>query len=79
MPETIKAGIPCPSCHREMSHRVLNTRMVDGTLRRRRQCGCGCRFTTQETILYVIKERQRRTQNLPPLVRQQREPLRCDA
>ena len=40
--------VRCPRCESESNH-VLETRRVDGSIRRRRECaGCGHRFTTWE-------------------------------
>ena len=42
-------GVPCPTCKATAS-RVLDSRPINGTIRRRRKCdGCGSRFTSYET------------------------------
>lgn len=56
----------CPYCGHPDS-RVIDSRDVDGGIRRRRQClGCESRFTTYERVqpagLFVIKKDQRREQ-----------------
>ena len=56
----------CPYCGSEDS-KVVDSRDVDGSIRRRREClgaECGGRFTTYETVqavaLYVVKKDDRR-------------------
>jgi transcriptional repressor NrdR len=54
----------CPYCHYHDS-KVIDSRDVNGGIRRRRQClSCGSRFTTYERLqtggLFVIKKDQRR-------------------
>jgi len=42
-------ALQCPKCKDESSY-VLDSRGVDGGVRRRREClNCGCRFTTYES------------------------------
>jgi len=54
----------CPYC-KQADSRVIDSRDVEGGVRRRRQCsGCGQRFTTYERFqtggLFVVKKDQRR-------------------
>jgi len=42
-------GIPCPACGSDSSD-VVDSRPTHGAFRRRRQCGCGARFTTYEMV-----------------------------
>lgn len=44
------SGLTCPKCGKSQ-HTVLETRLRNGTIRRRRKCfKCGHRFWTAETI-----------------------------
>ena len=57
-------AMKCPHCNHEDS-KVTDSRDVDDTVRRRRQClDCGYRFTTYERIqtgnMVIIKKDQRR-------------------
>lgn len=45
----IGPGLSCPKCGAHISH-VVDTRPSGGFVRRRRQCVCGIRYTTHETV-----------------------------
>lgn len=55
-------GVPCPFCGE--STRVIDSRVVEGAVRRRRSCKAGHRFTTYERVetatLTVVKKDGRR-------------------
>lgn len=42
-------GIPCPACGSDEAG-VIDGRPTRGAFRRRRQCGCGARYTTYEMV-----------------------------
>jgi transcriptional regulator NrdR family protein len=48
--------IRCPSCGSSKTE-VTNSRPAIGSIRRRRQCACGVRFTTKERALTPGKSR----------------------
>lgn len=41
-------GLACPGCGEQDAWRVIDSRMQQGYLRRRRVCACGHRMTTHE-------------------------------
>lgn len=46
----------CPECEAETS--VVDSRKVEGTTRRRRECVEGHRFTTQESVVVLVAARE---------------------
>lgn len=43
----------CPQCKKATS--VLETRVIEKTVRRRRECSCGHRFITREVFVADVK------------------------
>ena len=44
------ARMKCPACHRIGWCEVIDTRGKSGVITRRRECSCGARFSTVETV-----------------------------
>lgn len=43
--------LACPACGDRSSSLVIDTRPAGRVIRRRRECRCGHRFTTHETVV----------------------------
>jgi transcriptional regulator NrdR family protein len=43
-------GLKCPEC-RGVRLQVVDSRPFEGTIRRRRKCGCGAKFSTIEFVI----------------------------
>lgn len=50
MGKEIRTGIACPKCGVVGNDRVVDSRWAEQSIRRRRECVCGNRFTTYERI-----------------------------
>lgn len=49
----------CPECEAETA--VVDSRKVEGTTRRRRECLEGHRFTTEESVVVLVEPREVKT------------------
>lgn len=45
------SGLHCPKCNAIVTSGVVDCRLAFGGFRRRRECQCGERFTTLETVV----------------------------
>lgn len=69
------ADVPCPKCSKRQSRVLDSNGTRDGSVRRRRQCGCGYRYTTFEHIGHDPSRVSRKLAHIEILIEQLRDEL----